>query len=62
MWAAMLAADRTEAMEMPYVERMQSVVGTARLREVKVLEYLVAVIRADHAGQTAPDLPLTSPP
>ena len=45
-----------------YVERMLTVVGTARLRGWQVLEYLTAVVQASHAGQPASDLLHASSP
>ena len=45
-----------------YVERMLTVVGTARLHDRNVLEYLTEVVRAAHAGRPAPDLLPASPP
>lgn len=45
-----------------YVERMLTVVGTARLHGRKVLDYLTEVVRASHAGRPAPDLLHSSPP
>lgn len=45
-----------------YVARMLSVVGTARRQGCRVLDYLTAVMRAQHAGLPAPFLPITTPP
>jgi transposase len=45
-----------------YVERVLTVVGTARLQGRNVLEYLTEVVRAAHAGRPAPDLLHASPP
>ena len=45
-----------------YVERMLTVVGTARLHGARVLAYLTEVVRASHAGRPAPELPHVSPP
>ena len=39
-----------------YVERMLSVVGTARLRGQNVLDYLTAVVSAEKARKPIPDL------
>jgi transposase len=45
-----------------YVERLLTVVGTARLHGRPVLDYLTEVMRASHAGRPAPELlPGSSP-